>query len=768
MANGNGGWQGGPGGPAQGQPAGGAGGGGPQAPDPYGPGATQLAGPNFAPPGQAPGWKPVAATVLQPAYTGEPPQAPQAQPQPQGYPQPQAQPQQPQGYPQPQAQAQGYPQPQAQPQPQAYGQPQPQGYPQPQAQPQPQGYAQPQAQPQAQGYGQPQPQAYGQPQPQGYPPPQGPAAGAPHAQGQSYGQPGYPAPQPGYGPQPGQAPAKPAAKKSRLPLVVGGVVGLGALIGAVLLVARCGGGAAALPCDLAKLPAQTKEIRRESMTRGVARSLGMKASELPNAARWSSAGQIFCGGTDVFRDLVRARSSYARDEVAQALAKKDELTELVRCGKAAAGELGSDPIYYRVAFASGDKKVRVGLVKSGLDKLDPKPARMQETSEIAGASGYCRLGEGGKPGDKCSDEASSLVKLGSDDLWMGGDLGALRAFAAAFSAGGNNTVTNGDDLGALAKTLADYDGYRIGSPESFDLPLPGKAADDVEKKLEEATKAGLKVWGWGERVTPTEAELRIELVCKDEAAAKGIGEALKAYAASVAEANKKREADKPPAPAKGDDTSVEQREAEQAGEAMGRRMADAAKVEVDGTKVLMVVKGEATSDEVSKLEAYAKTMRTRAEQAAKIVEKLAEGEAPSDADLEALGGKELVEAVKNPKPKCAKGDPSCDPDAKRPPPPAADAWVFVPSVPGMRVPAGGTTSTMNGDGFTAYEYRYVPFDAQIGARFLGDARAQGWTLTERKDVQGALAYEMVRSGVRCFVLISKDTNGALVFSFLPK
>ncbi|MBI4955894.1 MAG: hypothetical protein HY908_27995 [Myxococcales bacterium] len=728
MANGNGGWQGGPGGPAQGQPAGGAGGSGPQAPDPYGPGATQLAGPNFAPPGQAPGWKPVAATVLQPAYTGEPPQTPQAQPQPQGYPQHQAQ-AQPQGYPQPQAQPQqpqGYPQPQAQPQQQAYGQPQPQGYPQPQAQPQQ--------------------QAYGQPQQQG-----------------------YPAPQPGYGPQAGQPPAKPAAQKSRLPLILGGVVGLGAVIGAVLLVARCGGGAAALPCDLAKLPAQTKEIRRESMTRGVARSLGMKASELPKAARWSSAAQIFCGGSDLFRDLVRARSSYARDDVAQALAKKDDLTELVRCGKAAAGELGSDPMFYRVAFASGDKKVRVGLVKSGLDKLDPKPARMQETSEIAGASGYCRLGEGGKAGDKCSDEANSLVKLGSDDLWIGGDLADLRAFAAAFSTAGNNTVTNGEELGALVKALADYDGYRIGSPESFDPPLPGKAADDVEKKLEEATKAGLKVWGWGEKVTPTQAELRIELVCKDEAAAKSIGEALKAYAASVAEANKKREADKPPAPAKGDDTSVEQREAEQAGEAMGRRMADAAKVEVDGTKVVMVVKGEATSDEVSKLEAYARTMRTRAEQAAKIVEKLAEGEAPSDADLEALGGKELVEAVKNPKPKCAKGDPSCDPDAKRPPPPpAADEWVYVPSVPGMRVPGGGTTSTMNGDGFTAYEYRYVPFDAQIGARFLGDARAQGWTLTERKDVEGALAYEMVRSGVRCFVLISKDTNGALVFSFLPK
>jgi hypothetical protein len=536
-------------------------------------------------------------------------------------------------------------------------------------------------------------------------------------------------------------------KKSSTGLVVGcgllalvGLIGVGGA-GAYWAMSNAGGGGSALPGKLGKYPKNTGYITHRTLQSSLFLTVGDSASA---AAKWSSLSHL-CGGSDTYWYLVRANRPSSRERLGRDLTEhKLRTKETLSCGKELFEHNKENHETFVVRFSEGADKHVVTLYKGKKGKLANIPSDFRQTSDV-GEFTYCRLPS--KDAFVCADDAHTLAYVG--DHWVSGELKAVKAFSREYSSKGDNQVDASESIQSIAKLLAKHENTRIHAGATSQLlfllsfAYHGVLLDDAtEKGLQEAIDLGAKAFGYGETVTTEKVVGKFIVEAKNEATAKNIEQALTTYTREVgtkAAAQATKEASEKAS--EGEHPSeTEWRKAERA---ISRRALTTATIKVEGTRVTMSIDLTPSADEkrvrMADLAARAGTFAY----STKAVEKLQRGEALTDAELSALGGKALVDEVKNP------GDRSTDSEL----PVAMRKSVEVPSAYGFRVPTGGSYTYMPPKGEKSaaghnYKYPTTTSDQAVAAILwtLEVNKRAGWSCEKREGIKGMVVEECSRLG----------------------
>lgn len=476
-------------------------------------------------------------------------------------------------------------------------------------------------------------------------------------------------------PEAAPAPA-PAPKKARWGLVLGVLGGLGALGGAGF-----GGwlwyrsrGAEVLPFeDVRSLPEATVAISRDDAGIYIQ---GLNAKELPPEATWSRLGTELCGGTDVFRLLMRPSWKYAKVELARAFEERRSVSGSLSCGREMAKKLESTTAH-EVTLAlpedENDRSVnpsrdrgdppkvrtaRVRLHRVAFEKLPDTSRRFHEARDRGGlTSTHClSLDERGRR-DDCLDYAPTSARLEGTNVWLGGPFAAVSVFGREFSPKGTNKIEDAEAWTRLAGSVRGYAYAELGTHQAFNdgfiyntgfghgpSEIPGLA--DAMVPLSEAVEKYKARWALGDNVGNEGGELRLELM------AEGDGDAIDLLL-DVREWHSGFKTHVAKGDTGGDDAAEEdmkrvERDFYAVLHESGKKALDDASIERDGRRVIFVAKVAYSEEDKRKLEAMRDLARSRAATAAKIVIALADGDKPDESLMRDLGGSDYVDILKDP------------------------------------------------------------------------------------------------------------------------
>jgi hypothetical protein len=521
----------------------------------------------------------------------------------------------------------------------------------------------------------------------------------------------------------------------------GGKTGLivAALVGVLVL---AGGGFAAwwfllrgpapLPTDIGKLPDDTVSIERVAL--GDALKVGLRIDDVPEEAYWSRFAEEMCGGADVFRTLMESHDEFGRGRAAEALADKDEVKATLACGKAVAEAVSRRAAVYTVRFKDGKERRRVTLLPLGLDELPESTKRMKDAKKEPDnlEKVKCLKKEGADEDkeklDKDEDSDSKkkgegcellIGKIQKESLWVIGSEEDVRAFASDFSAEGKNKPEAMEEIVSLAKSL-DGLAVQVGTGETFSgaLSAPGAVVkdEDVTKALEKAQK-GVKAWGISDKDVEGFRSTRAEYHCDGDSDAEDLEKALTKYqkeAKSAAkealeEAKEKKDKDdeKKKDKDKDKDKPKELVKWEEARRSASVRALGEAKIERNGKVVTVTTTQVPEDSEKEAFAEYKKWRAERAEKAAAIVRKLAEGEKPGKDDLEAIGGKKLLEAIDPPE------------------------FVELEALANFKIPGGGTCSELGDPTDKSCRYKKLTTEEAL-KKMREENEKNGWTFTKQQ------------------------------------
>lgn len=334
----------------------------------------------------------------------------------------------------------------------------------------------------------------------------GPVAGGPVAGGYGAvpgGPPGTPPPTGAYG-----TPATPPAggggphntsggggkPKSKVPLIAGGSVGALAVVGGIVWGVSAMGGGAPLPMSKGMLPKDTTMVAR--MKIDIAQVGG---EDLPEEARWSRLASRYCGGDDVFSDLLNADREYARKEVARMLSSddaRDDLQTALKCGKELAGAFPFGGSSYRIKVGEHDDKDAYSLsfVEMKVDEMPDATDRRRGASDPDNMQhAFCRLTRYDEK-KKCDDESFIFAKLDETNLWLEGAQKALDQFGEDVDLEGGHTSNDLDLLEDLAREFSGYDEaiVTIDVDRDFRDPLASHLGGRYLKKADKETLEDLQ------------------------------------------------------------------------------------------------------------------------------------------------------------------------------------------------------------------------------------------------------------------------------------
>jgi hypothetical protein len=436
-------------------------------------------------------------------------------------------------------------------------------------------------------------------------------------------------------------------KRKRLAAVAAAGLGVLALATAATTIALWPRRAPTLPCELGALPSKLTGFSKDELTGVIAGRARVDPREVPREARWSYFARAACGGHDVFGALMSHKKAGEQRRLARALADGRVTEKALACGKAVASALPRRAGLYEVSFRDGEREHRVELLPLALEELPEPTKQLAKASDKSGLeSTRCLLA---KPSDEgCVPTSQALAKLGKVDLWVMGELAALESFGSAFSASGRNAHKREDELGLLMERLNEYDYVALGTHETVYAPPVGVAVamfdDPAQRALIEACKREGTVWGVGITGRGYWGEIRYELVAPSSRDARELERALKDWHAALKDRIRQREdAGEPDA---NDDDPRHARAFKKAQNAMTRRALVDASIDREDERITFVATEKPSKSDEGDIADYWKEQRALSAQVAKLVAAWTDGEAPDDDALEELGGKGLLEGLR--------------------------------------------------------------------------------------------------------------------------
>lgn len=575
---------------------------------------------------------------------------------------------------------------------------------------------------------------------------------------------------------PAAPPPKARAKRGK-GLFIGLGVGAVAIGGAVAAaVALTGGGGSMLPFPIEKLPKDTRHLRRASLDAEVAARLHVKRGDLTKQARWSVAADKVCNGQDVVGALMLGAVGAPR--AAEALYDREGLKSALSCGKAFASELKGDAIH-SVRFGTEKETQSVDLVSLGSTDLS---GGKRKTKSATSKKNLSNVGCVLEPDQKdCEDKSLAFGMIEGTKVVGTGTLQSLYAFGAGYAPSGDPSKEL-TTFAELSNTYGSLDKSLIGLGADFtSYSALGETGEvhpkDAGEALEKAVRGAAVAWAYGEKGSPLTGEERWEFVAKSEAGAKDIEKALSSFQKQVV-ADSQKKADER---AKCDpDLDPALCAFEEADHHVGRDAYAKGTTTRDERRVTFVVKWEAKDADERAISDYLGAQQKRLENASEVVDLVLDGTAVPDALLEEIGGKKLVDAVKDYKPG-AKDDKQAAPVASAAPtapaaaPPAPPKTFgatteIVPGTGGFRVAAGGRRSPIEvKPGVVGHNYTYVGTAESVLTSFLTAARSSGFTCVFDDKAKGAVFHCVDAADHLVNALVMKESDTEIsVFVVVPR
>ncbi len=436
-------------------------------------------------------------------------------------------------------------------------------------------------------------------------------------------------------------------------------------------------GPGALPFEPERLPRGTKVVMKATYGAMIQTQAEIAASLVPEEAVWSELAQEPCDGTDLSTDLMivsrnpEKASDWMIEHLAEALGPKLTATQLaLRCGRdiARATQLDASSPTWVLMLEADKKTLSVQVIKSEQAKMpDTEPPFDARTfREHKGAcKPLMKKGDDGKEvADKCGDESESVAM--ADKLWFHGQLSHLDEFMRHYDKPADELPIAGEVLAALAPSFRKHMistivterdprvgalGGSIGFAQSIGLGSIEKLSlfpMDRAKKTSDAISSRIRGQGTGWVMPDLEHgfRARVAFLGKDEDAAKSVASEVedfrkewRAHLQNQADDNAKKfhELTK--------DLTDTEREYKDAMYDLLMRGISKAVVDRSGLVVTMDLEPEPKETEQKAIRAWLKSRKEQSATAARIVRTLAAGKEAEPADLEAMGGKKLIEKI---------------------------------------------------------------------------------------------------------------------------
>jgi hypothetical protein len=451
--------------------------------------------------------------------------------------------------------------------------------------------------------------------------------------------------------------------------IVGAAAALGGLIAGGVFLFRRARAVPVSPGPIADLPASTVYIERLP-TRWIYLDVGDLA-EVPPEAGWSHYAEHFCGGSDVFQNLLRARSDGARRLVAGAIASRRDTGDALECGKRLLeSHVGGTSFYVRAIVPPPNRVLEPERRDSGerptpewfavdrfdVEKLPDSSRRYRSWNDKGALDGTrCLLPPGAAPRKNCGPSAQAAARIAKTDLFVSSTLEHLQYFGSEHGEGGKRR--DADVLEAIEKRVGTFDAAVIGTHEGFSPSFPRRLGIAVAKSEgaggpDDAALLGIvdeteSHFGIGDGFSGAKGgRFRLELVPRRAKDADAVARALDKWRDRLVRDLDGREPDfEPlvgytPLPTERDYRSMVHHESVDA-------LRDAEVETEDGVVSLSVeVAYDAAGQRLA--EAFLADLAERARLAAQVVDQLEKGERPDRDALLDLGGSELTGLLDRP------------------------------------------------------------------------------------------------------------------------
>ncbi len=467
--------------------------------------------------------------------------------------------------------------------------------------------------------------------------------------------------------------------------VLGTLVAIGLLIGALWLIDRRS--VPVFPSDeVGTLPESLTYVIRFRADRA-ATMRTEQSGEKHEEAQWSYLAGALCGGDDLYESLMSARSPLGRARVARALDDRRATREALQCGKALSKKMGRGGYVVRFSMTEGsmsrakkkpearpapkgdqdkeppepEKKERptppperqVSLFQINAEALPSPPHHLVRWRDRSGLVDTRCKPESDRSDAICRMTDFAVARVEGTDLFVTGALADVQQLGRTFSPTGRNDVDHHDLYAELAKRLQPAPIAHLGAGENFDssqiLYLLGAGPDlktpFPQGKLEYDLYKSKAVWGLTESGRGDE-DVQLFLLTERPDDANDLAADIKEWHGEVKDYFAR--IDKPEDEVDDPDLKKVERDYRKARRAVALRSIKHAEIERDEKLVIVTFPREPNDEEQRAIEAMKQDADERGESAAALVHDLVEGKGVDEDLLRDLGGKKLVEAVKNP------------------------------------------------------------------------------------------------------------------------
>lgn len=304
--------------------------------------------------------------------------------------------------------------------------------------------------------------------------------------------------------------------------------------------------------DAAALPASVLTYRRFATRYYANASPGFRDPETPEAA-WSKMARDFCGGDDIYLNIVNAGVwKSTGGGIGRAIKNLDKTRETIACGKTVAAALGplverlrvrspGEPNDLRVVTRTVNMVARRELslatlpITSSLVALDSVPPFEQAVCIPIAAD------------PDCAKLLSSLIgKLPHERSWLTGAPATVKALGAALADASRPPHPQAKLLLSLAKSVASFQAAEVGVAPGFNLGFVNglgvrgdalKNVDDLpfSQALQKALLQRGVTYAFGDRVNPFGGNMRVVLQPEDESQVDALLSDVQAWRTAILE-----------------------------------------------------------------------------------------------------------------------------------------------------------------------------------------------------------------------------------------
>lgn len=444
-----------------------------------------------------------------------------------------------------------------------------------------------------------------------------------------------------------------------------------------------------LPVDIKSLPESTVAVSRDEDGFWI---LSLSGKDLPPEARWASLAEQLCGGTDVFRLLMRPSWRFAKLRLADAFAERRQISAALACGREMAKHVRETAVYRVTVLVPDEKEVRPKREKPGareaslpprtaelrlqridLDTLPDTSRQFKEVRDRGGLSGTrCLAVDDSARRPDCQDHSHAAARLDQTGFWLSGPYSGVSLFGRDFSPRASNRIEGADEWAHVAESLRPHAYASLGTADAFDdgfvfhtgfgySPRLDEGLPSVMARLAETVRKYDARWSLADDVGLEGGTLRLELYAASESDAIDLLLDFREWHAGFKTHVAK--AEEGAALVTDEDLRRTERDFYEVLHETGKRALVDATIERESKRVIFLSTVAYSDDAKQTIEAMREIAAARAATAAKIVLALAEGDKPEEGLMREIGGSDFVDILRDPEK--ARRDLGRDPERLR-------------------------------------------------------------------------------------------------------